>query len=63
MYDQNVLEGYLIKGALMVRLIILIFIFVKMMTIKEKSLMYVFDFEGRIKNAPIWVIVCYYYYF
>lgn len=30
---------------------------------KEKSLMYVFDFEGRIKNAPIWVIVCYYYYF
>lgn len=35
MYDQNVLEGYLIKGALMVRLIILILIFVKMMTIKR----------------------------
>ena len=34
-YHQNVLEGYLIKGALMVRLIILIFIFVKMMTIKS----------------------------
>ena len=30
---------------------------------KEKSLMYVFDFEGRIKNTSILVIVCYYYYF
>ena len=28
---------------------------------KEKSLMY--DFEGRIKNTSILVIVCYYYYF
>ena len=35
MYNQNVLEGCLIKEALMVRLIILIFIFVKMMTIKR----------------------------
>ena len=25
---------------------------------KEKSLMYVFDFEGRIKNTSILVIVC-----
>ena len=30
---------------------------------KEKSLMYVFDFEGRIKNTSILVIVCDYYYF
>ena len=30
---------------------------------KEKSLTYVFDFEGRIKNTSILVIVCYYYYF
>ena len=30
---------------------------------KEKSLMYVFDFEGRIKNTSIMAIVCYYYYF
>ena len=29
----------------------------------DKSLMYVFDFEGRIKNTSILVIVCYYYYF
>ena len=35
MYDQMYVEGYLIKEALMVRLIILIFIFVKMMTIKK----------------------------
>ena len=35
MYDQNVLEGYLIKGALMVRLIILISVFVRDVTLKK----------------------------
>ncbi len=54
--------GYLIKRSINGSFNNIDFIFVKMMTIK-KSLMYVFDFEGRIKNAPIWVIVCYYYYF
>ncbi len=53
----------LIKEALMVRLIILISVFVRDDYSKEKSLMYVFDFEGRIKNTSILVIVCYYYYF
>lgn len=61
-YIINVCQGVMIKEALD-SFNNIDFCFRQGRYSKEKSLMYVFDFEGRIKNTSILVIVCYYYYF
>ena len=62
-YVINVCQGVIDKRSINGSFINIDFCFRQGRYSKEKSLMYVFDFEGRIKNTSILVIVCYYYYF